>query len=500
MVTVRFGIVHKKLDGKSQLNDFAPVQIRFSNGEGKQVRFNIPMSVYARDWDNRNQCVVASKKSVTDMAEAAETNRSLVDLKMSVHRAANGLAAHKMDREWLEHLTNAHFNVGTIVPKGDVRDPKRYVTAYMDDWIENRMPTAKARRKNKRLSTASKNQHRSFVNKMHMFEEETDNDLEFARLDDAMQEELVLYFKEVFGWQNNTMSQNIVKFKKYIKLAKRDGIEVHKNFPSDNFSAGQAEEKNHVVFTPEEINHIYNFDLSHDPFMDAERDWFVIAMSSGMAFADFYMTLDYDRHVMDDGSIQKRRYKNDSEFVIPPFYLIGEIFKKHGGLPPRDNEGDHGNANTRFNKRLKKLCETMGFTQMTPHPVVYWDPELKREAYGRCPKWMGVTSHCGRRTFATNMSRKDENGKQRLDDATIMDICGWKNIAMLRRYSQMTTAERVRGAETKVNEEQRRLAMGSDLPSTVTPLGQARKKHRMERNHDVKVIRLGDYEPNDDRQ
>jgi integrase len=92
-------------------------------------------------------------------------------------------------------------------------------------------------------------------------------------------------------------------------------------------------------------------------------------------------------------SIRIKQQKTGKLLEIPIFKMVKEIMDKRNGEFPA------AISDQRYNTNIKKVCKIVGLTQ-----IVYgskMDKTTKRLIKGQFPKYELVSSHIGRRSFAT---------------------------------------------------------------------------------------------------
>ena len=99
-----------------------------------------------------------------------------------------------------------------------------------------------------------------------------------------------------------------------------------------------------------------------------------------------------------------KQTKAQKEIVIPLLPEVQEILDKRGGEFPRKI------SDQRFNEYVKELCKKIGFIDEVDGSVIKNIGNNKnkrfRKVKGTYPKYMLVSSHIGRRSFATNFYGK----------------------------------------------------------------------------------------------
>ena len=152
-----------------------------------------------------------------------------------------------------------------------------------------------------------------------------------------------------------------------------------------------------LYLTLDEIKAIENVTLT-DKRLDNARDWLLISCETAQRVSDF---LNFKKSMigsltMKDGSkinaiefVQKKTKKPMHSPITP---RIQRILDKRGGEFPNKS------CDQKYNKYIKEVCRLAGITQ-----IVYGGKQInKRKIFGEYPKYELVTSHIGRRSFASN--------------------------------------------------------------------------------------------------
>ena len=117
--------------------------------------------------------------------------------------------------------------------------------------------------------------------------------------------------------------------------------------------------------------------------------------------------------------IEFTQVKTEKIMTIPLHSKIMEILKKYNGDFPRKI------SDQKYNEHIKKVCEKAKIEQ--PTNGVLFDQETKSKVEKDYPKWKLVSSHIGRRSFATNNYGK-------IPTSFLMYITGHTTEAMFLTY------------------------------------------------------------------
>ena len=137
-----------------------------------------------------------------------------------------------------------------------------------------------------------------------------------------------------------------------------------------------------------------------------------------------------DREQIDKSNIKGevlsfRQHKTNNRVAIPIHPVVREVLEKYNYELPAEI------SNQKFNDYIKEVARLAGLTMI----------ETKTRTEGgkanttRCEKWQLVSSHTGRRSFATNMYKRG------LPSIMIMSITGHKTESAFLKYIKVRQDE-----------------------------------------------------------
>ena len=155
----------------------------------------------------------------------------------------------------------------------------------------------------------------------------------------------------------------------------------------------KKEKLSKVVLSFEELNQLYNLDLSNNKRLERVRDLFLIGAYSGLRFSDF-TRIKPEHVVKEDGAdlLVLFTKKTNTEVVIPLFPILKELLEKYNYQSPKKI------SNQKFNQYIKEVCELAGITETI---------RVKKSVGGKrvdeeIQKFKLISAHTARRSFATN--------------------------------------------------------------------------------------------------
>lgn len=152
---------------------------------------------------------------------------------------------------------------------------------------------------------------------------------------------------------------------------------------------------NKLTLSFEELEALYALDLSGNPRLEKVRDLFLIGAYTGLRFSDFSRIR--PEHVERVGSskiLSITAQKTGQEISVPLLPIPAALLEKYGYHAPEI-------SNQKLNDYLKELGQLAGLTDK----MIFTNTAggVRREEV--LPKWEKLTSHCARRSFATNFYR-----------------------------------------------------------------------------------------------
>lgn len=258
------------------------------------------------------------------------------------------------------------------------------------------------------------------------YENHTGDKLSFNTLSNSTYDNLILYLKKENKFSPNTIGKHIKNLKAVLNSANNNGNVLSGSY-NDNYwkvfkhikTASEI-----VALTEDELKELWEKNLSKNFTQEKARDLFLIGAWTALRISDV-LRLQEENFDFDRNTINLLIKKTGSQLAIPLHPVVKEIFEKYDGVLPRLPEPT-------INKEIKKVCadieslkkevsieETKGNTQETK---IY-------------KKYDRVTTHAARRSFASNMFRRNIPVHQ------IMAITGHKKEADFFRYIGVTNDE-----------------------------------------------------------
>lgn len=220
----------------------------------------------------------------------------------------------------------------------------------------------------------------------------------------------------------NYIGKHIKTLKTFMSEAIEQGLTDNVQFKSKRFKV-LKEDADNVYLNLEELNRIYQLDLSKNQRLDNIRDLFILGAFTGLRVSD-YNNLSKDSIKVIEGvkMISVKTKKTSQPVSIPLHPIVDEILRKYEGNPPPKI------PDQKINEKIKDICEDVGIDE-----VVYISKTIGgRKVDVKKYKFELVKTHTARRSFCTNAYLM---GMQPMD---IMTISGHKTEKAFLTYIKRT--------------------------------------------------------------
>lgn len=193
------------------------------------------------------------------------------------------------------------------------------------------------------------------------------------------------------GYAQNTIGKHIKTLKMFMSKSLEEKKHTNRDFQFRSFK-GISRKSFNVYLTEQELDVLYNKDLTDNPDYDKARDAFLVLCETGLRISD-YSKVDVSIKSKENGRkfIHLTQAKTDGEVVIPVSARLDKILNKHNGTLPKVRD-------QYINRDIKKVAELCEFNE-----VLRWNERKLGKSYEKtCKKWKKISCHTGRRTFCTN--------------------------------------------------------------------------------------------------
>ena len=240
----------------------------------------------------------------------------------------------------------------------------------------------------------------------------------------------------------NTVSKIVDNLRAVLKASFESTPQHHNNkaFQSDSFKVereSRTKRKGRLTF--EELDQLINTDFSDNPTLDQARDLFIVGCFTGLRFSDWhkvnkaYIRLDEDG----DEVLDILTKKTLTEVYIPVLPELKAILEKYNYKLPKI-------ASQVFNRNIKKAVKAAGID--STYRVIE-NIGGKNKVRDHVPKHEMVSSHWGRRSFASNFYEEFN-----FPVAELMQITGHSTEAQFFGYIEYDRLKMARRAKIRIKQ------------------------------------------------
>jgi site-specific recombinase XerD len=415
MATIKFTVRGKK--------NPSPIYIRFA--EGKNIDLHEKSGLYVNPifWDQKKQQI----RKVLEVANKDDINSNLRKLEIYLIDEFNQsfMTGQVINKQWLLQSIQKFFNRPKNEEKLQNLKHHIYFSDYAQHWIDNKAKKFKVAA-NKYMDETTIGHYQQVLDNFKDFEGK--NKVKLCDLSNLKLDEFSLYLSDTKSYSESTSKRKVGRVKFFCARAESDNLEVNKQYKERVFVKEQEIEYKQPYLNEDEINNIFKLKLEPNCPMDHVRDNLIIGLWTGLRVSDFLTRLNVSN--IQDGFIKIKTMKTKTFVNIPIHSQVAFILnKRNGQLPNKISE-------QKFNDHIKTLTQIVGIDDLMIGGVMKVDEKtkVKRKVIDTYKKWELMTSHVGRRSFATNLFGKVSN-------KTICDVCGWSNEDMLFAYNKTTNME-----------------------------------------------------------
>lgn len=301
-----------------------------------------------------------------------------------------------INKDWLNNQLERYYNPiqAVKIPNKLISFFDYYLNTKSDDLTKSRIQTIKAVQK-----------------KLERFEESTGHNYTINEINDNFRKHFVNYSnKEQYSL--STIQRDVKLVKTICLFADYKDVPIHKELSNlkveVNKDKEEEEELSHGIeehyLSFAELEQIKAFDLSDNERLSNIRDWLLISCHTGQRISDFMrfnasmITKEKDKYLL-----AFKQQKTGKPMTIPFLDEAREIITNNNGQFPR------AISHQKYNDYLKELCKLTGINKKIKGSITVRISSSKnktrndhRRIKGTFEKWELVSSHIGRRSFATN--------------------------------------------------------------------------------------------------
>jgi len=281
--------------------------------------------------------------------------------------------------------------------------------------------------------------HRVCSNQISGFGD-TWGELTFENVTNDFYTALISYF-HTKEYKQNTIGRAIKSLKFVMKTAYKEGLHTNEIFKDEDFKA-ITEDVDNIYLTVEELDTLYNLDLSEDKVKERARDLFLIGCYTAQRFSDYSrFRPEHIKTTANGTKVIDIVTKKTKQRVIIPFLFpkLDVLLKKYDYHSPKMYEQD-------LNEQIKKIGESAGIKDS----VVIAEKKGGKMIETIHKKHDLIKTHTARRSGATNLFKM---GYAPLE---IMKITGHTSEATFMKYIKVSKEENADMMMQKIKDQDKK--------------------------------------------
>jgi len=206
--------------------------------------------------------------------------------------------------------------------------------------------------------------------------------------------DLKRFMVEVKKYNENTQNKHTGLLKFFLNEAVDRKENENMEFKSRRFSTPRKDVDS-IYLDEDEIKLLMKLDLSTEPRLEKVRDLFIVGCFTGLRFSDL-TTIRAENISPDFKYLKTKTIKTDEYLEIPIHPIVRKVMEKYRDRTP--NHLPPAISNQKMNEYLKEIGEKANLSD----DVALFEKKGKVRTQKKVSKFLLITSHTARRSFATN--------------------------------------------------------------------------------------------------
>ena len=347
------------------------------NGKDYVFGSKTKLEVEKTYWNKQHK---KKSKDITITNKQTEINIELNKIENHILGAFNSADPDKVNKEWISDQVDLYYN-----PTQKEKTIPADLINYIDFYIDYRKDEVKK---------TSLKKFNVIKHKLQKLEKFRKKQILILDINNDFKNEFVSYCKNEL-YSQNTIQRELAIIKTFCIHARFLGLETHYQLDSLRLDKAKVEK---IYLTFEELSRIE--EINSDELtvsLDNAKDWLIISCYSGQRISDF-MRFTENQIRIEEGKhfLEFTQMKTSKLTTIPIHPKILEILKKRNGKFP------YRISDQKYNDYVKEVCKIAGIDEIVKGSKMLETEKGNRKQEGLYKKYELVTSHIGRRSFATN--------------------------------------------------------------------------------------------------
>jgi integrase len=388
---------------KSDTNKAVSIYVNFRPPNTKMLEARTGLSIHPSDWSKQKQRSKGKDPSHYQINNTLNNLSSFLDAQINI-TLSEGFA---IDKGWLLKSINKFFN------RIEHKDPM-YVLNFLDTHINKLL---KDHESGVGLKLTTIKGYKTFLKILTDYEKAIEAPIRFDQMDKNFFNDFYDWLLNERAYKPNNVNRHVTRLKTICGEAASMEVKVNPSYSL--YKLKRVHEKQHInIITEKEFEQIKTYMPKNSSLINA-RKWLLIGLCIGQRVSDLLKITNSSLRIKGEQIVYVdiTQQKGGKSITVPikDDYVIDII----------QNEFPHKISDQKFNNYLKDVCKESGIDSETQG---YIKNRSNRHELMTGPKWMFLSSHDLRRSFATNHFHKG------VPVPLLMQITGHKRESTFFKY------------------------------------------------------------------
>lgn len=401
-----FNLKEPKKDGDSLI-----LFASYFKNEGRKFVYSTGETINTKEWDFENR----QPKNLNGRTNKAELHRAI---KRQLDRYSNFFT----DTVNTFKLSNRELLVSEIKEVFDIEFKRTLAVSNKFFAVYELFLDMKKSDFTDEANSATTIKRYEYNKKLLLdFQEFKNKKIHFNQINTSFYNSFIQYCINEKKHSANTLRRNVGLLKTFLFWSLENNHTYKLDF--QKFKAPKAQQTDEVALTLNQVQEVFEFDLSKNLKLERVRDLFVFGCATGMRISNYSKI---KRNDIQDGVIKVRDQKNkDKCLEVPLNDFSNYILKKYDFDLPKI-------STQKFNEYIKDVFELMEYDHMVKKTIKIGKEliEINSPFYDR------ISSHTARRSFITIMKNK------KIPDKIIMGYTGHRSLEVFNKYYKPNNEEK----------------------------------------------------------
>lgn len=378
---------------------------------GRNVDFSKSTSLIIQNeyWNNKKGAV----RQIAEFSDKLNFQKTLIDLHSKIINNfnkdyANGIFINGI---WLENQILSFFNQSK-------ENDLSYLREYTKHHIKH-LPNKVQKNGKVGMAKATITKFNSTLKKILDYENFKNKSIRLIEVDLKFHKDFIYFLHNKQQLNYNSTGKYLSNIKALCNAAKRDGFKIHSDVEHPDFRVPK-EETSFITLDFENIDRIFEYNFNESVYLNNARNWLIIGVWTGARAGDL---INLTSNNIKDGFIEYKAQKTQQKVIVAIHPQVERIISN--GFP-------YHLSVQKYNDYIKEVCRIAGINEIVNGSKSIDVSKSKkskvfRKVEGAYEKWELVSTHIGRRSFATNHYGK-------LPTPVLMAQTGHKTEKMFLKY------------------------------------------------------------------